>query len=87
MKTFISTLALAATAGALTQLSSRDDCVDTTTTDSFGDGCDWYRPSRVRFCGIFDDDDFIASEMCCTCIADRADDATAHLQLTLSAIT
>ena len=29
------------------------------TTDSHGDGCDWYW-DNTEWCGSFDDDDFIA---------------------------
>ena len=34
--------------------------------DSHGDGCEWYNafPSS---CGAYDTEDFIASEMCCSC--------------------
>ena len=35
-------------------------------TDSYNDGCDWYvdNPSS---CGTFDDDDFVATELCLAC--------------------
>ena len=35
-------------------------------TDSYGDGCEWY-DENPGDCGSYDDDDFSASEMCCTC--------------------
>ena len=45
-------------------------CTDTLTTDSFGDGCEWYL-NRTRFCGRFDDSDFVANTMCCACISEE----------------
>lgn len=43
-------------------------CEDTTqgATDSFGDSCSWYA-RNLGFCGDFDDYDFDASSMCCSC--------------------
>lgn len=42
-------------------------CVDTaTTTDTTGDGCDWYDRFNST-CGDFDDDDFFARLDCCAC--------------------
>ena len=42
--------------------------------DRFGDGCDWYGFSEARAenCGQFDDEDFIATEMCAACGGGRA---------------
>jgi hypothetical protein len=44
------------------------ECEDTTNgaTDSAGDGCDWYWNYQI-YCGHWDTDSFIASEMCCSC--------------------
>jgi len=43
-------------------------CEDTDNgaTDSWGDDCAWY-DDHPNGCGQYDDDDFTASEMCCTC--------------------
>jgi len=35
-------------------------------TDEYGDSCVWY-DTAFEECGDFDDDDFIASEICCAC--------------------
>ena len=45
-----------------------DACVDTASdaTDKYNDGCKWY-DENPKHCGIYDDDDFIANEMCCAC--------------------
>ena len=34
--------------------------------DNGGDSCDWYM-SNERMCGVYDDDDFDAKAMCCSC--------------------
>merc|ERR1712038_739450 len=39
---------------------------DNGATDSWGDDCAWY-DDHPNGCGQYDDDDFTASEMCCTC--------------------
>jgi len=36
------------------------------TTDSFGDGCAWYK-ENPGYCGVYDTDDFKANELCCDC--------------------
>jgi len=47
------------------------ECHDTNgdATDSIGDGCDWYLDNQwaCPSSGKWDDDDFIAEEMCCGC--------------------
>ena len=49
-----------------------EDCEDTnvvdgqTTLDTFHDGCEWYN-EFPEGCGLYDDEDFIAKEMCCAC--------------------
>ena len=42
------------------------DDTDNGATDSHGDGC-WYYYDYPRTCGDYDDDDFVASKMCCAC--------------------
>ena len=39
---------------------------DTSVTDAYGDGCEWYDDNQDS-CGSYDDDDFIASSACCSC--------------------
>ena len=34
--------------------------------DSYGDGCEWYE-TNLSYCGQFDTEFFIATEMCCSC--------------------
>ena len=34
--------------------------------DAFGDGCDWYY-EHPEGCGMYDDDDFVAGDVCCAC--------------------
>lgn len=43
-------------------------CIDTdkSRTDIYGDHCSWYENSESQ-CGNYDDNDFVASELCCTC--------------------
>lgn len=43
-------------------------CQDTTdgATDSYGDGCEWY-DNYPCGCGYYDDGDFVADDMCCSC--------------------
>ena len=43
-------------------------CFDTNdnAVDSYGDTCGWYEYNR-RYCGDYDDDDFDARKMCCSC--------------------
>jgi len=51
---------------------SRDDiCYDTNygATDKEGDGCSWYIENS-DYCGDYDDDDFRAESMCCSCKSD-----------------
>lgn len=54
-------------------------CINTSAgaTDVYGDTCDYY-DSNPTDCGAYDDDDFHAEEMCCSCLcqcpADRACD-------------
>ena len=45
-----------------------DDCSDTNdgALDTFHDGCEWYNEFPDG-CGLYDDDDFTATEMCCAC--------------------
>jgi len=49
----------------------RMDCVDNTngTTDAKGDGCSWYdeNDENTAGCGIYDNRDFAAKVMCCSC--------------------
>ena len=41
---------------------------DLGAVDRWGDGCEWYdKLTNSERCGDFDDDDFIANEMCCAC--------------------
>lgn len=42
-------------------------CLDSNLNarDSYGDGCDWY--VSLDYCGMFDDADFTADDMCCSC--------------------
>ena len=49
-------------------ITAPDACFDTSegTTDSWGDGCEWYE-NNSGGCSIYDDSDFMASEMCCGC--------------------
>ena len=45
-------------------------CQDTAegAKDNGGDGCDWYVNNNDScFTGTYDDDDFVAQKMCCTC--------------------
>ena len=58
-------------------------CIDTTTTDASGDGCDWY-DSRPNECGSYDDDDFVAKEMCCSCKGASTTDTTTEIELDTS---
>jgi len=48
--------------------NSSQVCTDTNNgaKDRHGDGCDWYN-NNVNRCGVSDDDDFNAYEMCCAC--------------------
>lgn len=43
-------------------------CQDTSNgaTDSYGDGCFWY-DNYPCGCGYYDDGDFVADDMCCSC--------------------
>ena len=43
-------------------------CVDSNAgaLDSYDDGCEYYLNSPDE-CGMYDDEDFFASEMCCAC--------------------
>jgi hypothetical protein len=43
--------------------------------DSFGDGCEWYL-QYYEYCGWYDTNDFIATEMCCVCQAAEHEDAS-----------
>lgn len=45
-----------------------DDCSDTNdgALDTFHDGCEWYN-EFPESCGMYDDDDFQAIDMCCAC--------------------
>ena len=40
--------------------------MDNGATDSSGDTCIWYEENH-RYCGDYDDDDFDARELCCSC--------------------
>ena len=59
----------------MTILTSSGECIDSNidadgdaTYDSSGDGCDWYNTdSRIASCGNWDDSDFTANQMCCSC--------------------
>ena len=44
------------------------DCVDQTNgaTDRLGDGCDYYN-NYFNWSGDYDDEDFEANSMCCSC--------------------
>ena len=46
---------------------------DTEHTDSFGDGCDYYYDEPDE-CGVWDDDDFKANDLCCACESGEFDD-------------
>lgn len=39
---------------------------DYSTTDAYGDTCEWYN-RNYSSCGTYDDDDFSAIEQCCAC--------------------
>jgi hypothetical protein len=41
-------------------------------TDTYGDGCLWYRDSPT-YCGNYDDEDFTASTMCCACMTPQVE--------------
>ena len=45
-----------------------DDCYsyDDYSTDSWGDKCEWYAGNE-GLCGFYDDDDFVAADLCCEC--------------------
>ena len=45
-----------------------DVCIDSDNgkTDTDGDGCEWY-DANLGHCGDYDDDDFRAKELCCSC--------------------
>ena len=45
------------------------DCEDTNGSgrDNYGDSCEWYNEVDASNCGGYDDDDFYAHEMCCSC--------------------
>ena len=53
-------------------------CTDTNsgTTDSYGDGCEWYTWETYQECGFYDDSDFDAVEMCCSCGGGCLDEET-----------
>ena len=40
--------------------------MDNGATDSSGDSCIWYEQNH-QYCGDYDDDDFVAEELCCPC--------------------
>ena len=46
---------------------------DNGATDSYGDSCEWYDFDEWKAwvdpedCGLYDDEDFTANEMCCEC--------------------
>ena len=40
---------------------------DDSTLDSYGDSCSSYYDDNPSGCGVYDDDDFTASELCCAC--------------------
>ena len=44
-------------------------CVDDTNgaTDSIGGNCDYYGVGNINECGKWDNADFKANSMCCTC--------------------
>lgn len=44
------------------------NCVDQDygVADVYGDKCEWYESSPDS-CGTYDDDDFVADELCCAC--------------------
>lgn len=67
---FVAEQCCACTLGNSTDISpdepAEPECTDhQNTTDSGGDGCDWYYGNEDS-CGQFDDDDFLAYE-CCAC--------------------
>lgn len=43
-------------------------------TDAYGDGCAWYEENPTG-CGMYDDDDFTATEVCCVCGSNCEDSA------------
>lgn len=50
-----------------------DDCDNTdfgVFSDLYGSGCDFYE-KYPKFCGAYDDDDFVAKDMCCICNPDH----------------
>ena len=49
-------------------ITGSDICYDTDNgaTDIWRDGCSWYN-DNVDKCGKYDDDDFKAKSMCCSC--------------------
>ena len=51
-------------------------CLNTNygAVDIGGDGCDWYR-THQRYCGDYDDRDFIANDVCCHCGGGSSDDS------------
>ena len=53
--------------GGSTSVPESEYCFDSNNdaTDTEKNGCDWY--DIYGSCGFFDDDDFIANEMCCSC--------------------
>lgn len=58
----------AAAAAEALNLSAVSGCLDQdwTVSDSWGDSCDYY-VDNSEYCGLFDTEDFIASEVCCSC--------------------
>ena len=58
---------------AVPESVTEEQCVDSANgaTDSGGDGCSWYDEQPASDlptdCLQYDDDDFVAREMCCSC--------------------
>ena len=56
--------------GSTTPVRFTMECQDQAfgAVDNGGDGCEWYVGSNTEYCaGTFDDSDFTASTMCCSC--------------------
>jgi hypothetical protein len=53
------------------QTAWTDPCVSATTFDSYGFGCAQYTGSPDE-CGVYDDEDFSASAMCCECPGNKS---------------
>lgn len=52
-----------------------DQDVELGVTDAYGDSCSFY-DSVPEECGYWDTDDFVAYELCCSCIAKAEEDTS-----------